>query len=129
MVTPAADGMRDRLRGDLRVAMKLRDRTAMAVLRQLIAVIDNAESIAVDAEPAPVPGLGGSTWIAGATLGPSEVSRRLLKADETATLLCSEMERRAATALEWDRCARPELAAEARVELTIIQRYARQPVA
>ena len=129
MATPAADGMRDRLRGDLRVAMKLRDRTAMAVLRQLIAVIDNAESVAVGADSTPVAGLGGSTWIAGATLGPSEVSRRLLEADDIATLLCSEMERRAATAVEWDRCARPDLAAEARAELTIIRRYAAQPAA
>lgn len=123
-LTPA-DALRDRLRADLKSAMKTRDAIATGLLRRLIAVIDNAEAVAVpDAESAPISLNGGSPWVAtGGAFGGADVARRLLTVADLAALLQNESNRCRQTAEEMDRVGRPDEAKSARAELQLISTY------
>src|SRR5579871_4196524 len=104
----AAEAMRLRLQGDLRVAMKRREAREVAVLRALITAIDNAGAVA------PPPGAGEDG---------SGVERRRLSPADIEALLAREHAERDAAASEF---ARLGLAAEselARREMALVERY------
>ena len=80
-----AAALRDTLRSDLTAAMKARDPDAVAVLRTVIAAIDNAEAVAAPQAAPPAT----SAHIAGARagLGSAEAPRRRLAGDELQAIL------------------------------------------
>lgn len=114
--------MRDILRRDLAIALKARDRVAIAALRSTLAAIENAE-----APPAhqPAPGAVGSEHVAGsvAGLGAAEVERRQLTEDDLRGIVRAEVDERAAAALEYERVGRTDLAQRVRAEAEVLGRY------
>lgn len=79
--------LRDRLRSDLTVAMKQRDRPAVSVLRSALAAIENSE--AVVAETVTAYRSANNEFVAGASagLGAAEVARRVLTSDDERAVL------------------------------------------
>jgi len=94
----AAEPMRERLQADLRAALKARNKQSVSVLRALIAAIDNAGAIALEAGGAPAnPRLPGGSQYVVTGGGQSEAARKPLSAQDIDTLLVREAgERRTA---------------------------------
>lgn len=90
-MTRTADQWRGVLRAALREAMRERQADAVAVLRETLAAIDNAEAIDAGAAPPAQHGV-----IAGGVpgLGAGEVPRRSLSPDEVAAIVAREIEER-----------------------------------
>jgi uncharacterized protein len=88
--------VKDRLRTALREALRARQTEVVAVFREVLAALDNAEAADVSAAPPVQAGV-----IAGgvAGLGAGEVPRRVLSAEEVTAILDREIrERREAAA-------------------------------
>ena len=115
-----SDGLRERLRDELRVAMKQRDKAAVAALRAALGVIDNAEAADLSDAPGVEPGL-----IAGgvAGLGAGEVARRQLSDRELVEMLRDEVVRWESTARECERVRRSTDAARLRAEIAALQPF------
>lgn len=124
-VTDPAQALQERLRADLRAAMKARQPLEVALLRGLIAAIDNAQSAGIAAGPAVATAPEAhSQWVAaGSAFGSGEVERKALAETDLAELLAAEAAKRQATAAEMERVGRADLAADARAEAAIIARY------
>jgi uncharacterized protein YqeY len=116
---PTRSSLRRRLRDALVVAMKERDRVAVAVVRSTLAAIDNAE--AVDATAA----AGGSSAIESSPvgIGVTEVERRALSDEDIAQIVRSEVADREAAALDYDRAGRPERAEALRAEAQVLSSH------
>src|SRR6476646_8382488 len=112
-----SDGLRERLRDELRVAMKQRDKAAVAALRAATSVIDNAEAADLSDAPGVEPGL-----IAGgvAGLGAGEVARRQLSDRELVEMLRDEVVQWESTARECERVRRSDDAARLRAEIAAL---------
>ena len=117
----AADALRTRLRADLRSAMRGQRRHEMAVLRALIAAIDNAESVENPSQPPPP----SSEHVAGAAhgLGAGEADRRALSERELQRIIENERWERDAQAERFALLGRPEDAGRLRAEAEVIARY------
>jgi uncharacterized protein len=87
------------LRDALRDAQRARHASAVAVLRETLAAIDNAEAVDPSAAPPAQHGV-----IAGgvAGLGAGEVARRVLSAQEVAALIEYEIQERRAAAATYE---------------------------
>jgi uncharacterized protein YqeY len=118
--TPA-EILRARLRRDLRAAMKAQRRDEMAALRNLIAAIDNAESVD-DATPPP---RASGAHVAGALpgLGAAEAARRSVSERDLQRIIESELWERDAQAQKFELLGRVDDATRLRVESEIIARY------
>jgi uncharacterized protein YqeY len=118
--TPA-EILRARLRRDLRAAMKAQRRDEMAALRNLIAAIDNAESVD---DAAPPPRASGA-HVAGALpgLGAAEAARRTVSERDLQRVIESELWERDAQAQKFELLGRVDDATRLRVESEIIARY------
>lgn len=108
--------MKARLRRDLRTALKRGDKGETALLRQLIAALDNAEAVPIQEER---PAVDRHAFRDGS----AEVPRRVLTQGDVDALVRSEMQARAEAAAEFAR-----LGAEARstaldAEVEILRRY------
>lgn len=112
--------MRQRLRRDLREAMKRRETTAVRAIRSLLAAIDNAE--AAPLEETTVSG----AHIARATLGAGsgDRPRRELTSADLARVLGAELSERDGARQEYRRAGREGEAAELDREIEILSRYA-----
>ena len=119
-----SDGLRERLRDELRVAMKQRDKAAVAALRAALSVIDNAEAADLSDAPGVEPGL-----IAGgvAGLGAGEVARRQLSDRELVEMLREEVARWESTAREGERVRRSDDAARLRAEIAALRPFLGEP--
>jgi len=106
--TDAAESMRQRLQSDLRAGIKARTVLDVAVLRQLIAAIDNAGAVPLPAGGQPVQ---------------SEVERRSLGFDYIQALLLREFDLRRHAADEFSRLGRTVEAETAKMEMDIVGRY------
>ncbi|NOK15854.1 hypothetical protein [Corallococcus carmarthensis] len=85
------------LRAELKNALRTRNASASAVLRETLAAIDNAEAPDISVAPAP---LGGAIAGSAEGLGSGEVSRLLLSPEAVEALIQRELqERRDAVAL------------------------------
>jgi uncharacterized protein YqeY len=73
VVVMATPGVRDRMRQDLRTAMKARDRVTVGVLRATLGAIANAEAVPSDARPN-VPGRHEPTEVPRRELGEADVA-------------------------------------------------------
>lgn len=86
MTSPLRAALRDRLK----TAMRARDRHTAGAIRTLIAALENAEAVRVEATATPVTD---SPYVAGAAvgLGASEVPRRVLAPHEERALVAREV--------------------------------------
>jgi uncharacterized protein len=108
----AAEAMRQKLQTDLRAAMKGRQALDVAVLRGLIAAIDNA----------------GAVPLAGKSEPPQhEVERRHLDSGEVQALLRREYEAHQAAVSEFARLGRGAESEQARFATAIVSRYLSSP--
>lgn len=110
--TDAAEAMRQRLQLDLRAALKARQAGDVAVLRQLIAAIDNAGAVALPAPAQPAP---------------YEAERRHLGSEDIQGLLRREYDVRRQAADELERLGRTAEAQTAMSEMAIVRRYLATP--
>lgn len=94
----------DRLRAELREAMRHRDRELVAALRGTLAAVDNATSQGVVAPRA------GAIEASAAGLSAADVSRRQLTDEDIEALVRSEIADRAAAAAELEAAGRDERA-------------------
>lgn len=115
--------MRADLRDGLTAALKARDRVAVAALRSALAAIENAE--AVPADGVAVGGDAGSEHVAGAVagLGAAEAERRRLTGAELRAIVEKEVRDRSASAEEYARLGRDDLAERLRAEAGVLGRY------
>ena len=120
--TGAAQGLRARLRADLRTAMKARQEEVVSALRTAIAAIDNAEAVAV-----PDDGVAeeGSAHVAGARLGvgAAEAERRVLPLDEVRAILRAQVDDRVTEAERWAGNGRDDAAERLRREADALRGY------
>lgn len=111
-----SEAMKTRLRGDLRAAMKRGDKVETSLLRQLIAVLDNAEAV-----PAPEESASLVRHVFGE--GTNEVERRQLGHDDIRALLQWEMDARRAASAECARLGAADRAAILAAEAAMVGRY------
>jgi uncharacterized protein len=114
--------VRTRLRQDLTIALKARDRVAIAALRSTIAAIENAES--VDAASANS-STADSEHIAGATagVGSSDVPRRLLSENDVIAVVRGQIEERLQAADQYEQLGKVGEAARLRGEAVVLREY------
>lgn len=108
--------MKARLRADLRAAMKLGRKRGAALIRELIAAIDNAEA-------APCRGDQTSLLPHDFLTGSAEVERLLLGKDQVRSLLLREIEKREQAAAEFGRLGKSEHAEAVRADVLAAKRY------
>ena len=108
-----AAGLKDRLRADLKAAMQARATGEVRLLRTLIAAVDNAEAMPIDAFEERIR----------RRESVGEVSRRDLDAAGLDAVLAAESESRLAAAEDYERSGRTEDAAGLRDEAELIARY------
>jgi hypothetical protein len=114
MTGDAATAMKDRLRRDLREAMRAGRPDEAAMVRALIAAIDNAEAVPLTGAPAVQHDFHD---------GSAEVERLTLGPDRVAALLRAEIEDRLRAAEVFDRIGRLDRAGPLRAEAALASRY------
>ncbi|HLZ84391.1 MAG TPA: GatB/YqeY domain-containing protein [Caulobacteraceae bacterium] len=107
----AAQAMRLRVAGDLKLALKARDGAEISALRSLLAALDNAGAVATTARNAPVYGRSG------------DVPRRALSAGEVEGLVAGEIAEREASIADYERGGHHEAADRLRAEARVLARY------
>ena len=116
MCRDGATQMKSRLRADLGVAMKVGNRREAALIRELIAAIENAEAIPDRVERASVVR---HDFLSGS----AEAERLVLSKDQVRDLLLREIERREQAAAEFDRVGAAARADALRAEISLAERY------
>jgi len=106
--TDAAEALRERLQSDLRSAMRARALAEVSVLRQLIAVIDNAGAVPSPTKTEPVQ---------------CEVERRFLNRDDIQALLQREIDVRQHATRVFRTLGRAVEAEATKFEMDIVGRY------
>lgn len=109
-------GVRGRLRGALPVAMKARDRVAVAALRSALAAIENAEAVEVGA-PA------GAFEASPVGVGAAEVGRRVVSDADVVEIVRGEVAAREASARAYEAAGRGDRAELLRVEARVLSAY------
>ena len=107
--------IRDRLRDDLKPAMRERDMTRVRALRSALGAIDNAEAV-------PTTARAGAIEDASVGVGSTEAARHELSAQDVRDVLQQEVDEREAAATESDDRA-PDWAARLRAEAAVIAAY------
>ena len=107
----------ERLRADLAVALKARDRAATAALRVLLAALANAEAPARD--------LSGPAALPSAT--PDEHPRLALTAADVAAVLAAQVADREDTIVRLRAAGQDDAAADLEAELAVVRRYLPSP--
>jgi uncharacterized protein len=116
MSEDAASHMKSRLRSDLVAAMRSRRTSDVALIRELVAAIDNAEAPSSHAEvTVPIRHAFGS--------GSAEVERLVLSGAQIRALLLTEIQKRERAASEFERLGELERAAALRAEVLVAKRY------
>ncbi len=116
MTQDAARDMKDRLRADLRSALKAGRAGEAGLIRALVAAIDNAEA------PSPPAGRAGADPHRFRE-GSAEVERLCLDAGQVRAVLAAEIAEREGAAAEMDRLGRPDRAEALRAEALLAGRY------
>lgn len=114
MAAGDVEALKARLRGDLMIAMRGKLAAETALLRTLIAAIDNAQAVPVAQRPYVVRPFGD---------GSAEAPRRDLSADDLRAVLEGEIESRLADAEAMARGGRVDRAEELRTEADLVRRY------
>jgi uncharacterized protein YqeY len=116
MTLDAAKALKDRLRADLRVAMKAGASRDASVIRALVAALDNAEAPPVRKDPDAALGYAFAS-------GAAEVERLLLGEADVRRVLLAEIAEREAAADEMRRLAQADRAAALDAEIAVAKRY------
>lgn len=108
--------IRDRIRNDLKTAMRARDMERVRALRSTLGAIDNAEAV-------PTTARAGAIEDASVGAGSTEAARRELSVTEVRNVIEQEVDERETAANE---CAEraPEWAERLRAEAAVIAAYA-----
>jgi uncharacterized protein YqeY len=110
----SATELKERLRADLKAAMRAKAADEVRPLRTLIAALDNAEAVTV----------GHDKYVSRSFGDPSgEVPRRELDEAAVRALLSSEIETRLAAAVDYERHGEGAEAERLRAEAALISRY------
>jgi uncharacterized protein len=118
MPEDAAALMKSRLRSDLVAAMRSRRTLDVALIRELVAALDNAEAPLVHA------GAGPTAPAAHAFhSGSAEVERLVLSEPQVRALLLNEIQKRERAATEFERVGETARADALRTEALIAKRY------
>ena len=112
----SAAAFRQRLRDDLKAAMRARNDAEVRLLRALGAAIDNAEAVSGAS-------LQDNTEFRRFGDGQSEVARRELQPRDIAELLAHERGERLAAATSFERLGEPAEALRLRKEAALVARY------
>jgi uncharacterized protein YqeY len=107
----ATDTLVERLKADLRSAMKARESSTVMTLRAMLSALDNATAVEVDASFVP---LYGRT---------PDVPRRELSEAQQLEILRTEAESRRSTMRQFEQLGKVEDAARMRAELEVFARY------
>ena len=151
-VAQATEDVRVRMRRDLVVAMKARDRQAVEALRSTLARIDNAEAVdpesiddeafdegvfddevfydrASDPASAPPYAGGGHPAVAGSIrgVGAADMDRRVLTLEQMAGIVRNEVIEREAAADILERVGRPDQAERLRAQAKLLTTYLNPP--
>ena len=113
---PPAVALTDRMRADLKVAMREKDKVAVRALRTTMGAIANAEAPPIDADDrtsADEPDVGNLV----------EHRRLALTADDLDRVLRAEVADRIDTAEQFEANGRDEEAAVVRAEAAVVERY------
>ena len=110
----SAAALKERLRADLKSAMQAKASADVAVLRTLIAALDNAEAVPTQQDRY-VPRAFGD--------GSNEIARQQLDKAAVDTVLGAEIESRLAAAADYERHNRLDDGARLRHEAELIARY------
>lgn len=108
-----ARAMKDRLRSDLKLALAARHRAEAAVVRALIAAIDNHEAPPLPDRHAAQSGCS----------GPTEVARLSLDAETVRAILLEEIAERESAAARIESAGAADRAKALRAEVLLIRRY------
>jgi uncharacterized protein YqeY len=108
--------MKSRLRTDLSAAMKRRRKREVALIRELIAAIDNAEAAPSRTERSSLVRHDFHT-------GSAEVERLLLSKDQVRGILLSEIEKREQAATDFHRLGKTDVADALRTDVLLAKRY------
>lgn len=113
--------LKTRMRGDLRAAMKARAMPEAAVIRTIIAAIDNAEA-PISAAEGPSPQ---GSMVAGHSFnsGTAEVARLELSAAQLRAILMAEAAQRDGLAQQMTELGQPDRATASAAEARIVRRY------
>jgi uncharacterized protein YqeY len=101
----------ERLRADLRSAMKARQNGTVTALRKMLSTIDNAGAVEVDTSYVPLVGIT------------KDVPRRELSDEQLLDLLRIEADERRSALAEFERLGKPVEAEQMRLELDLFARY------
>jgi uncharacterized protein YqeY len=112
----SATKLKERLRGDLKAAMKSRLNGEAALLRALIAALDNAEAVTGD-------GIQDNTQPRAFGDPSGEVARLTLDDAAVDALLGHEIDTRLSAAMDYERHGRTDEADRLRAEVGLIGRY------
>lgn len=108
--------LKDRLRADLKLAMKARNSPEASLLRSLLAAIDNAEAPAQSAEQS-------SAVSRSFAEGAAEVGRLALSGAQLNQLLMAECDARLEAAADMVKLGQSERAKMLRAEAALVKRY------
>ena len=101
----------ERLKADLRIAVKARQNSTIIAIRSMLAAIDNAGAVELDESLTP-------------TVGTSvDVPRRILSEEQVQEILHREAENRRSAIATYERLRRQEEADRLRAELAVFGRY------
>lgn len=109
------DELQNRLRADLRAAMRDRRMEEVRVIRALIAALDNAAAVPVADRPASLQHRFGE--------GSAEVTRRELSTADLQKLVAREVADRMDAAARFDDIAQVDAAQAMRAEAELVRRY------
>jgi uncharacterized protein YqeY len=115
----AGEAMKARLRRDLRAAMKWGDKDEMAVLRELVAALDNAEAALLREE---FPSVDRRSF----SNGSAEGQPRVLRQGDVHALILGEMNARLEAAAEFARLGAEARSTALSAEIGILSRYLQQ---
>jgi hypothetical protein len=108
--------LKERLRADLKIALKERQASTASVLRTLIAALDNAEAVTGD-------GIQNNTQPRAFGDPSGEIARLTLDDAAVDTLLAHEIDTRLSAAADYERHGRTDEADRLRAEAELIGRY------
>lgn len=115
-----ATELKERLRSDLKAAMQARAADEVRLLRTLIAALDNAEAVPLEARTGDDPSLLGTRAFGDPS---GEVARREIDGVTLDALLQTEIEARLTAAADYERHRQEAEAARLRAEAGLIARY------
>ncbi len=116
MIENAGEAMKARLRRDLRAAVKRGDKGETALLRELVAALDNAEAAPLREERPSVDGHAFND-------GSAEGERRVLTPRDVHALMLGEMKVRVEAAAEFARLGAEVRSTALDAEIGILRRY------